>query len=177
MKPNQRSPWGMSHLLFPYSPSFLPLPPSPSLWLGVESKLTKQPSDLPQDGSPHHWSRMLCSQTLDVTIQTTTHLDNEGVCSLFPIKNHTDGWVDPKILSHPSLDQVHYSHQMNSLLLGISPPHRMRWQVGTAWTSETRKLHSILRKFKRSELQTWPPRTGGPWSSHCSEFRSQSYDD
>jgi len=61
---------------------------------------------------------MLCSQTLDVAIQTTTYLDYEGVCP--PLYNVADEIVDPKTLSHLSLDQVHYSHQMNSLLLGMS---------------------------------------------------------
>jgi hypothetical protein len=63
---------------------------------------------------------MLCSPTLHVAIQTTTHLDNEGVC---PCRlNVADETVDLKTLFLPNLDLLHCSHLMNSLLLGMSPP-------------------------------------------------------
>jgi hypothetical protein len=36
--------------------------------------------------------------------------------------NVADEIVDLRTLSLPSLDQLHYSHQMNNLLLGMSSP-------------------------------------------------------
>jgi hypothetical protein len=62
---------------------------------------------------------MLCSPTLHVAIQTTTHLDYEGVCPSH--SNVADEIVDLRTLFPLNLDQLHCSHQMNSLLLGMSP--------------------------------------------------------
>ena len=91
-----------------------------SYLLYLLQKLINQPSDLPQVGSPDHWSGMLRSQTFDVAIQATTDLDHERVCPGLDIV--ADDAVDLRTLSHPSLDQLHCTHQMNSLLLGMSRP-------------------------------------------------------
>lgn len=108
MKPNQRFPWGMSTLL--------------SYLLYSVQKLINQPSHLPQDGCPSHRVRMLRSPTVDVAIQATTYLDYEGVCLLSSFYDFADATVDLRTLFPPSLDQLHCTHQTNSLLPGMSRP-------------------------------------------------------
>ena len=65
---------------------------------------------------------MLRSPTVDVAIQATTYLDYEGVCLLSSFYDFADEIVDLRTLFPHSLDQLHYTHRMNSLLLGMSRP-------------------------------------------------------
>jgi len=81
-------------------------------------KLINQPSDLPQNGCPDHRVGMLRSQIIDVAIQTTTYLDYERVCPGTEIV--ADKSVHRRTSLRFILEQLHYTHRMNILLLGMS---------------------------------------------------------